>query len=459
MSTLHPEGKAAIVAIENDIAFMDAWRALTDSERSAIGSKGFDRFNKLTPYVGQSARLAQRGAEWLDSRRSNNSPRGTHDAVEQALASVNGHAAATPESPLTRPNGHHGDDCYLRRVHLLNGAEIKPEPVIWYWHGWLARGKFHVMAGAPGTGKTTIALALAATISSGGHWPDGTSAEVGSVLIWSGEDDPTDTLAPRLIAMGADMSRIFFVGNLTEAGKVYAFDPARDTDALLVEAAKIGDLKLLIVDPIVSAVAADSHKNGETRRALQPLVDLGARLNCAVLGISHFSKGTAGRDPVERVTGSLAFGALARLVWAAAKMPDDQEGGSRLLARAKSNIGLDTGGFRYDLEQAEVPGYPGLAASCVRWGKAVEGTARDLLAIAEAPDDDGQGGTLSEAKHFLAGLLSDGPLPSKVIKADADGAGYSYSTVRRAQKALGVEAVKEGMRGGWVWKLPPVQSA
>ena len=60
--------------------------------------------------------------------------------------------------------------------------------------------------------------------------------------------------------------------------------------------------------PIVSAVAGDSHKGAEVRRALQPVVTLAQRLGCAVLGITHFSKGTNGRDPVERVTGSIAFG-------------------------------------------------------------------------------------------------------------------------------------------------------
>ena len=34
-------------------------------------------------------------------------------------------------------------------------------------------------------------------------------------------------------------------------------------------------------------------------------------MRCALLGITHFSKGTSGRDPTERITGSLAFGALA----------------------------------------------------------------------------------------------------------------------------------------------------
>ena len=245
----------------------------------------------------------------------------------------------------------------LPAVDLICGASIKPEPIDWLWVDWLACGKFHVLAGPPGTGKTTIAAALAATLTCGGRWPDGTRAENGNVLVWSGEDDPTDTLVPRLLASGADVSRVYFVGDVRDGDEGMAFDPAKHMEALAHAAVKIGGVKLLIVDPIVSAIAGDSHKNAEVRRGLQPLVTLAAKLNCAVLGISHFTKGTSGRDPVERVNGSIAFGALARVVFAAAKMADDdQDGGGRLFCRSKSNIGPDSGGFRYDLEQVELDG-------------------------------------------------------------------------------------------------------
>ena len=60
-----------------------------------------------------------------------------------------------------------------------------------------------------------------------------------------------------------------------------------------------------------------STKNAEVRRGLQPLVDFAGETGCAVLGGTHFTKGTTGRDPTERVTGSLAFGALARLAFGA----------------------------------------------------------------------------------------------------------------------------------------------
>lgn len=342
----------------------------------------------------------------------------------------------------------------VSRVELIRGSNVKPEPISWYWPGWLAAGKFHVLAGAPGTGKTTIACALAATLTSGGRWPDDTRASVGSVLIWSGEDDPGDTLAPRLIAMGADMSRVHFVGNVMEADGRRPFDPARDVSLLCDAAKQLSDLRLLIVDPVVSAVAGDSHKNGETRRALQPLVDLGHELGCAVLGISHFSKGTSGRDPVERVTGSIAFGALARIVLATAKINDPDGNEARLFARAKSNIGLDSGGFYYDLQSMDVAGNPGLQASAVLWGDPVDGEARELLAQAEQSGVDADGGVLGECKDFLKVTLAAGPLPAKQIFAEARNAGLSEKTVRRAKDALGIKPAKTRFDGGWEWSLP-----
>ena len=231
-------------------------------------------------------------------------------------------------------------------VTLIRASGIKPEPIAWLWGGWLARGKVHVMAGAPGTGKTTAAVALAATLTIGGRWPDGTRAPAGDVLIWSGEDDPQDTLVPRLIAAGADLRRVHFVASYTDERGSRAFDPATDTEALSDHLATMNPAPvLLIVDPIVSAIAGDSHKNTEVRRSLQPLVDLALLRRVAVLGVSHFSKGTQGRDPTERVTGSLAFGALARVVLATAKLPDDK-GGGRILVRAKSNLGARFGRVR-----------------------------------------------------------------------------------------------------------------
>lgn len=334
-------------------------------------------------------------------------------------------------------------------VVLTNAATLKPEPTDWLWPGWLARGKLHILAGAPGQGKTTIALSFAATISSGGKWPDKTQSEQGKILIWSGEDDAADTLLPRLLAAGAVDSNIYFVQGSKRHGKLEPFDPSTDMEKLQEEAEKLGNVKLIIVDPIVSAVTGDSHKNTEVRRGLQPLVDLGQRLNAAILGISHFSKGGQGNDPAQRVVGSIAFTAIARIVLVAAKVKSEDGFERKVLARGKSNIGPDDGGFEFDLTQAEP--IQGIHASYVEWGSPLEGSAKKLLSESEENDSDFE---VTDAKKFLLEILAEGITPVATIQQHAIAAGVSWSVVKRTSSKLGVLKQKGGFQGAWYWSLP-----
>lgn len=368
------------------------------------------------------------------------------EAVERAAAN-----ATRPELSEDQPASLNATAAELASVELQRGDSIEMRPIRWIWRDYLAAGKLHILAGAPGTGKTTLAIALAATITAGGRWPDGSCAEVADVLIWSGEDDPEDTLAPRLQASGADMTRIHFARRTrSESGESRAFDPATDFPLLSSATVRLPNLRLVLLDPIVTVVGmADSHKNSEVRRALQPLAEFAERHECAVLGISHFSKGTAGRDPLERVTGSLAFGAAARVVIAAAKLPDE-EGGGRVMVRAKSNIGPDGGGFRFDLDRAEIPGKPGIIGQRVLWGDPVEGPAREILGTAETEDEGGN----ANAKEFLRYMLAAGPALAAEVFRSGEAHGFSKRQLQRARSALGARVDKLGMRGGWEWSLP-----
>lgn len=341
---------------------------------------------------------------------------------------------------------------------LQRGQDLKPAPIDWLWPGWLARGKVHVMAGPPGAGKTTLGIAMCATLTCGGRWPSGETVAPCNAVVWSGEDDPTDTLVPRLMACGADMSRIYFVDRVLSRDGKRAFDPAQDMSLLLDRITAIGDVGMVMIDPLVSAVTGDSHKNSEVRRSLQPLVDLAMVTRAACLGITHFNKGSAGKDPVERVVGSIAFGALARVVMAATKVSEEQ-GGGRILVRAKSNIGTDHGGFKYELRQGELSGHPDITASWAEWGAAVQGEARELLDAAEVAADPEERGAREEAKDFLRVLLADGPVPAKEVKRQADENGHCWRTINTAKKDIGIVTEKIGGHFAkstqqWVWKLP-----
>jgi putative DNA primase/helicase len=399
--------------------------------------------------------LARRIAARKAQQQAIADPLTTQAAVDYRREQERPSGRTPPPAGAQHANGKTTHVATRPRVELIPASSLKPEPVNWLWPGWLARGKVHILGGQPGAGKTTLAVAIAAVVTKGGRLPDGSHAPLGNVVIWSGEDDPADTLLPRLLSSGADANRVFFVGGVARGEERRPFDPSKDVAGLCEAIERAGGCKFLIVDPVVSAVAADSHKNADTRRALQPLVDLAASANAALLGITHLSKGTSGREPVERITGSIAFGALARVVMIAAKENESEsEKGApprRFLARAKSNIGPDDGGFAYELRQEPMPGDDRIIASIAVFGAAIEGTARDLLS--EVEDEEKDQGAAREAEDLLGKLLAEGPVAVNELKRAANAHGISPSSLRRAKAKLKIAAQKTGMKGGWEWSL------
>jgi hypothetical protein len=339
----------------------------------------------------------------------------------------------------------------ITSVTLTSALDVKMEPITWLWPEWLARGKLTILAGQAGTGKTTLTLGLAATVTAGGRWPDGAEfKQPGNVLVWSGEDDPGDTLLPRLTACGADPARVFFVEAIQDdKGNTAPFDPARDVPELAAAIRRIGGAALLIVDPIVSAVGGDMHKASDVRRSLQPLVNLAMQEGCAVLGITHFSKGSVGSSPQDRVIGSQAFGALARTVLVAAKQEGDE---ARILARAKSNISIDTGGVAYTVQGTTLPS--GISTTRVDWGGVIEGTARDLLgSVEQQPGADAPDG---EPVDALRHVLQDGRVEAGRAKRALNASGFSEKQIRTARERLNVVSEREGFGSDMktFWKLP-----
>jgi hypothetical protein len=334
-----------------------------------------------------------------------------------------------------KPERSEGNRGICGGVVLQNLGEVEMEKIDWLWGGFLAKGKFHLVAGHAGVSKTTLVLAMVATVTKGGKWPDGTRAEIGNVLFWTGEDDIADTIKPRLVVNGADSERVFSVaGAKDESGQPRPFDPATDMPTLKAAAMGMpGGVSMLIVDPVVSAVSGDSHKNSEVRRDLQALVDLGAELNCVVIGITHLSKGTKGTRVGERITGSLAFNALARVVMGCAQMPeDDCEAGRVAFFRSKSNIGPDTGGFYYDIDQVPVEGTDDIHATKIIWRGPIQEHADEIMARSEAAGER----SISKkhaASDYLRECLSRGPLKAKDIIAEAERLGFKGGTLQRAK--------------------------
>jgi AAA domain-containing protein len=144
-------------------------------------------------------------------------------------------------------------------------SEVGLEPVEWIWRGRIARGKHTCIAGEPGTGKSQLSTFVASTITMGGTWPCGEGrAPQGSVIILSAEDGAADTIAPRLHATGADLGSVHIIKSVMDGDDRRTFNLQHDLALLEAECNRIGDVVLIVVDPVSSYLGkTDSHKNAE----------------------------------------------------------------------------------------------------------------------------------------------------------------------------------------------------
>ena len=265
-------------------------------------------------------------------------------------------------------------------------AEIAPEKIEWVWPGRLARGKHTCIAGEPGTGKSQLSISIIATVTTGGKWPcDEGQAPLGNVILLSAEDGAADTIVPRLLAAGADRGRVHVVSAVRDAdGSRRALDLQHDLDLLEKEIARIGNVIVLIIDPVSSYLGkADSHKNSEVRGVLEPISEMAERTRVAILSVTHFSKAGANSTTkaLHRFIGSIAFTGAPRAAFAV--IEDVEHEGRRLFLGAKNNLARPPQGLAFRLEQSLIEG--GIVASRI-WGgtEPVAITANEALAAEAA---------------------------------------------------------------------------
>ena len=125
----------------------------------------------------------------------------------------------------------------------------------------------------------------------------------------------------------------------TEAGSRRGFNLQADLKLLEEKIAEIGDVCLIVIDPISSYLGkTDSHKNAEVRGVLEPIAEMAERTRVAVCSVTHFSKpnGGTGTKALHKFIGSIAFVAAARAAFAVLEDPDDK--GRRLFLHAKNNL-------------------------------------------------------------------------------------------------------------------------
>ena len=346
-----------------------------------------------------------------------------------------------------------------RKATFKRGFEVADAPVDWLWENYLPRGMFTMLAGEGGTGKSTLTCALTAVITTGGIWPDGTKcARAGNVLIWSSEDPEEYVIKPRMVAAGANPYAYATIeATVDKAGNKKSFNPAEDLPTLYESCMEIGGVDLIVIDPILAVVADDANAANKVRAALQPTIELAKKLNCAIIGISHFSKGSEKRAPVDRVLNSQAFTALARMNLSAAKSETHD---SCVFTRIKTNIAKSGDGFGYTLEQVSYDNPTGQTIRTQRlvWGEALTGSPREILA--SVAYDEKQASKLTPqaietAKSFIRGKLWNG---QKVLAVQMSGEARELYigdyAMKAAIKEMNVNIGPLEFQGKHYWWIP-----
>lgn len=336
---------------------------------------------------------------------------------------------------------------------LVTLADVEPEEVSWIWTGRVARGKLTLLDGDPGTGKSTLALNLAAAISTGGILPGGDRVNPADVVILSAEDGAADTIRPRIDAAGGDPRRIHLLTAVTTPEGEEAPDLCSHISSIRA-AVERTRAALVVIDPLMAYLGPDvnSHRDQDVRRTLRPLAQMAEETGTALVVVRHLNK-SAGGQAIYRGGGSIGIAGAARGVLLVAKDPEDED--RRILAVVKNNLAKFPESLAFRLQSV------GHVAR-VEWdSEPVSYTADELLAVT-VPDPDSQEEKTDQktaketAQEWLIQLLWKGPVPSKEIPAQIKEAGLSAKTVRRARESLGIicQRIGYGPEGGWEWRLP-----
>ena len=104
-------------------------------------------------------------------------------------------------------------DPFFPHVISRKVSRVKPEVISWIWQDRIPERRLSLLAGDGGVGKSFLTLDIAARLSRGMPWPDRPDEylEAGTTLIINAEDDPSDTLRPRLDKAGANCERVFVI--------------------------------------------------------------------------------------------------------------------------------------------------------------------------------------------------------------------------------------------------------
>lgn len=230
---------------------------------------------------------------------------------------------------------------------IIWASSIKPRKVEWLCPGRIPLGKMTTFAGQTGLGKTFTVCDLAARVTRGGEIPfgGGKCYPRGKVLIISAEDDADDTIVPRFMELGGDLSRLALLS--PECEERFSLSALELLNGCISDMGS--DVKMVAIDPPTSYLGrVDDHKNAELRGLLAPLRNWCRDRRIALIFVTHVNKPGANKlEALSRVMGSVAWVAAVR----SAHMfcPDPANPARHLYLPLKVNNAKKRNGLAYEI--------------------------------------------------------------------------------------------------------------
>jgi hypothetical protein len=343
--------------------------------------------------------------------------------------------ALSPQTPSPLPADA---DATVTGTDIVYLADLPPQPVEWLWQHRLAAGTLAMLSGEPGSGKTWVALAIAAALTRGRDPFTGEKLKPTTVLYASAEHPAAQVIQPRFAGLHGDSARLVILRRAVSVRSMSGPDSAlRD----LEDALQKTQAHLVILDPWDGLLGLELNldRASQTRPLLDRLARLAELHRCCILLIRHLAKPTAGR-PVHRGRASIDCSAALRTEFLVGSSPDAPA--QTALLHVKSNLGPLAPPLDYRIGEAGNFHWTGLSNL----------TPEDLLAARPT------GAGLPKRKfaaQWLRDCLQLGRQTQGTIEVAAERDGVCIATLRRAKFDIGVRSSKDGKSGAWWWTLPP----
>jgi putative DNA primase/helicase len=349
-----------------------------------------------------------------------NSGTDPHNAEPQAPGSTNSTAVAD------------------RQADLVRLSDIEDRPVDWLWQDRLASGTLAMLSGDPGSGKTWIALAIAAALSRGRVPSNPAPFTAGArepynILYASAGNQAAELIRPRFANLDGDPARLVLLRGVFSAASTQSASLSLRDTPMLEDALQRTLARLLIIDPLHSYLwAVDRHRANESGRAFDNLARLADKHRCCILLVRHLRKRGAGQASIE-------LSSAIRTEFLAGSSPDAPT--RPALVQLKSNLGPLASSLGYTMDQT----------GGFSWTGPCNLTPEELMT--DRPIAAGLPRRKLVAEWLRQNLL-EGKRSQYNIETAAQRDGVCITTLRRAKFDLGVLSTKESVSGSWYWELP-----